>query len=280
MQIHWFPGHMNKALNEIAEKIKIVDVVIEVLDIRIPFSSINEEFEKFTQNKKHLYVFTKSDLADPEQTKLWKEKFIKEGKDFVVVDLLHSDVNKIINNKILFLAKEKHQKDIVRGMKPQPVKAMILGIPNVGKSSLINKLAKRKVAGVENRPGFTRGEQFIKVNNDFLLVDTPGILPMNYEDKNKAIKLALVGSIKEDILPIYDLTHKLFEILKEKYPNSLKNRYGIENIENIEELIKIIGQKRGFLSSNGIVDLEKTCHMIHKEFRDGLIGKFTLDWCE
>jgi len=277
-QIHWFPGHMNKALKEIESKIKLVDLVIELLDLRIPLSSYNEEFDKYIGNKKRLFVFTKQDLADPVQTKKWADKFSTEGKDFLFLDVIHGDVNNVLNKKIKALAEEKHNKDISRGMKPQPIRAMILGIPNVGKSSLINKIAKRKAAGVENRPGFTKGEQMIKVNNDFLLLDTPGVLPMNYENKQKAVNLALVGSIKEDILPLDDLANFLISFLREYYPYSLKERFDINEILDTQEILEKICKKRGFLTNCGVFDTDKALNVLLREFKDGKLGRFTLEW--
>lgn len=276
--IHWYPGHMKKATIKIEERIKSVDLVIELLDARAPISSINNDFEKIIGNKKRLLVFTKSDVADKEQTSKWQEYFLSQNKDVLLLDISRDNVSKILTDKIKVYGKDKHDKEIAKGMKPQPIRAMIVGIPNVGKSTLINKLSKRRAAGVENRPGFTRGEQFIKVNNDFLLVDTPGILPMNYEDKKKAANLALLGSIREEILPKYDLVTYLLNNLKAHYPNGLSSRYGIDNIGDIEETINMIGCKRGALKAKGEIDIEKVTSLILSEFRNGLIGKFTLEW--
>ena len=275
-QIHWFPGHMKKALNNISEKIKLVDVVIEILDARAPFSSINPDLEKTIKNKKRLAVISKADLSDPNQTKLWAEELKKEFDAFVILNLTDPKSTKILSNEVSKLGKEKHEKEIAKGMKPQPIKAMIIGIPNVGKSSLINRLANRKAAGVQNKPGYTRGEQFIKVNNDFILLDTPGVLPMNYNDKKTATNLALVGSVREDILPNEVLVKSLLIILREHYPNSLLERYGISTIGEDQEVLKQIATRRG-LKSGGDLDIEKAEITLLKDFKDGKLGLITLD---
>lgn len=277
-QIHWYPGHMNKALHEMEERIKSIDIVIEVFDARIPFSSINDEFESFTKNKKKIYIYNKSDLADESVNQKWKAYFDSINQDYLFTDAAHNDIASQLNKKIAFLAKDKHAKEISKGMKPQPVKVMIIGIPNVGKSSLINRLAKRKAAGVENKPGFTRGEQFVKVNNDYLLVDTPGILPASYEDKSKAANLALVGSIKEDILPTRDLVEILLKNLAKLYPNALKSRFDIDEINDVDSVLNAIAKKRGLLISGGALDIEKAISLLLKEFKEGKLGRFSLEW--
>mgnify|MGYP002622555046 CR=1 FL=1 len=276
--IHWYPGHMKKASIKIEERIKSIDLVVELLDIRAPISSINKDFEKMIGNKKRLFIFTKADLADESKSEEWKRYYKENNQDFICLDIIHDDAYKIITNKIKLYGKEKHEKEISKGMKPQPVRVLIVGIPNVGKSTLINKLCKRKAAGVENRPGLTRGEQFVKVNNDFLLVDTPGILPSNYEDKKIATNLAVIGAIRDEILPQYDLAIYLLNYFKSHYPQALSSRYDIKQINDPNEVIITIGKKRGMIKSAGEVDVEKTCALILKEFRDGKIGRFTLEW--
>lgn len=275
-QIHWFPGHMKKALNNITEKIKLVDVVIEILDARAPLSSMNPDLEQAIKHKKRLAVLSKADLADPEQTKLWSEELKKEFDAFVIANLTDPKSTKIISEQVSKLGEEKHQKEKAKGMKPQPIKAMIIGIPNVGKSSLINRVANRKAAGVQNKPGYTRGEQFIKVNNDFILLDTPGVLPMNYDDKKRATNIALLGSIREDILPNDILVKTLLYILREYYPLSLKEKYGIEEIKDDETVKQNIATRRGLLTM-GELDIEKAEIVLLKDFKDGKLGRITLD---
>lgn len=279
-QIHWFPGHMNKALTEVEKKIKLVDVVIELLDARAPLSSINENLEKIINNKKTLIVLTKDDLADPKQTKVWIEQLKKQYSQIITLNLKNSGSELILAKAVIALGKEKWEKQKAKGMKPQPIRAMILGVPNVGKSSLINRMAKRKAAGVQNKPGFTRGEQWIKVNQDFLLMDTPGILPMNYEDQQKATKLALIGSIREDILPNEVLVDYLLKFLKDKYPNALKERFEILEIKDKESVLHQIANKRKLLDSTGQDDLLRAEFLLLKEFKDGLLGKITLEHYE
>lgn len=276
-QIHWFPGHMKKALNEIEERIKIVDVVIELLDARAPLSSINDRLQQIAQGKKKLVVLTKPDLADPKQTELWKNKLAGQFDMLLVLDLTKGYAQNEIAKAVNKLGQFKHQKEIARGMKPQPIRAMILGIPNVGKSSLINRLAGRRAAGVQNKPGYTRGEQWIKVNKDFLLLDTPGVLPMNYEDHKKAANLALLGAIREDILPNHELVSILLNFLKEHYPLSLKDRFNIEEITTDEAVISSICDARKLVDANGNPDLDRAQMVLLKEFKDGLLGQITLE---
>ncbi|MCR5308900.1 MAG: ribosome biogenesis GTPase YlqF [Bacilli bacterium] len=276
-EIHWFPGHMKKALINVEEKIKLVDVIVELLDSRAPLSSLNDDLAKLIQNKKRVIVLSKTDLADIEQTKKWLEYFKKNNDLVIDLDLSKPNSGKIISNCVARVGKPIWDKQKAKGMKPQPIKTMIIGIPNVGKSSLINRFAKRSAAGVENKPGFTRGQQWIKVSNEFVLLDTPGILPMNYENKKKAMNLALLGSIREDILPIEDMCRDLLDFLKFHYPDSLKARFDIENIDNFEDAINGICERRKLLS-NGTYDLQRAYKLLLTEFKNGLLGQITLEW--
>ena len=279
-QIHWFPGHMSKALNEVENKVKLVDVIIELFDARAPMSSINENLEKLTTNKKKLIVLTKIDLADPEQTKKWLEELKKKYDSVIALDLKKNGAEAILSKAVVELGKDKWAKEMAKGMKPQPIRAMIIGIPNVGKSSLINRLAKRKAAGVQNKPGYTRGEQWIKVNKDFLLLDTPGILPMNYENPKKAANLALIGAIREEILPNERLGETLLAFLKERYPNSLMARFDVADITDRIAVLNQIAERRKIVNSVGENDLLRAESLLLKEFKDGLLGNITLEWYE
>lgn len=276
-QIHWFPGHMNKALNEVENKVKLVDVIIELLDARAPISSINENLEKLIQNKKKIIVLTKIDLADPEATKTWVEELKKKYDIILTLDLKNNSAESILSKAVISLGKDKWAKEMAKGMKPQPIRTMIIGIPNVGKSSLINRLAKRKAAGVQNKPGYTRGEQWIKVNKDFLLLDTPGILPMSYENQKKAANLALIGAIREDILPNEQLGELLLAYFRNQYPSALFERFAIETIEDRFKVLNQIAEKRKLVDSVGQNDLIRAEALLLKEFKDGLLGRITLE---
>ncbi len=276
-QIHWFPGHMNKALNEVENKVKLVDVIIELLDARAPISSINENLEKLIQNKKKIIVLTKIDLADPEATKMWVDELKKKYDCILTLDLKNNSAEAILSKAVISLGKDKWAKEMAKGMKPQPIRTMIIGIPNVGKSSLINRLAKRKAAGVQNKPGYTRGEQWIKVNKDFLLLDTPGILPMSYENQKKAANLALIGAIREEILPNEELGERLLEYFRNQYPSALNERFGISTIEDRIKVLNQIAEKRKLVDSVGQNDLVRAEALLLKEFKDGLLGRITLE---
>ena len=276
-EIHWFPGHMKKALINVEEKIKLVDVIVELLDSRAPLSSLNDDLAKLIQNKKRVIVLSKNDIADKEQTKKWVEYFKKDNDIVIDLNLSQQNSGKVIQNAVAKVGQSIWDKQKAKGMKPQPIKTMIIGIPNVGKSSLINRFAKRSAAGVENKPGFTRGQQWIKVSNEFVLLDTPGILPMNYENKKKAMNLALLGSIREDILPIEDMARALVDFLRTHYPTSLKTRFDVEDIGNFDEVISKICDRRKLLS-NGTNDLERAYKLLLTEFKNGLLGQITLEW--
>lgn len=276
-QIHWYPGHMKRAQIEVQDKLKIVDVIVELLDARIPLSSRNEVLFKMTKDKTRLVVLTKTDLADKDETNNWIKYFKNAGFSAIFADLnRQSDIKNIIK-AVEELGEKKNQKFIAKGMKPQPVRAMIIGIPNVGKSTLINKISGRHAASVQNKPGHTKSQQWIKVSNKFELLDTPGILPPSYEDHKIALNLALVGSINSEILPNEELAEAAFNFLKENYENELKKRFEYLNLnDGFEKCFENIAEKRGFLCKGG-KDIEKAYKVFLNELKNGLLGQITFE---
>ena len=276
-QIHWYPGHMKKAQIEVQERLKLVDVIVELLDARIPISSRNEVLYKMTKDKLRLVVLTKTDLADDKETLKWINSFEKQGFSALFADLNKpSDVKNIIK-AVEKLGENKNQKYIAKGMKPQPVRAMIIGIPNVGKSTLINKMSGRYAASVQNKPGHTKSQQWIKVSNQFELLDTPGILPPSYEDPKKAINLALVGSISAEILPNDELAKHAFNNIKEIYPDYLKTRFNYLDLsKDVDDCFREIAYKRGYLIKGG-QDIDKAYKAFLNEVKNGLLGKITFE---
>lgn len=276
--LHWFPGHMQKALREIEAKLKIVDVVIELADARAPlFSTRNPMLRQKIGNKITLLVLTKYDLADSKKVETAKEQLKQSYTDVLAGDLNDKAFVRQIKETVKRLGRPLHDKQAAKGIKPQPLKVMILGIPNVGKSTLINKLANRSAAKVENRPGLTRAQQYIRVDSDFILIDTPGVLPPNYDNKLAVINLSLLGSIRQEILPLHDLAKELATYLLSEYPTLLKVRYdmAIEEISAIEDVFMLIAKRRGLFDS-GVLNTDKAEVLLLNEFKNGLIGRISL----
>lgn len=279
--IQWFPGHMAKALREISERIKVVDIVIEICDARAPLSSINPELFNIIKNKPRIMILSKKDLADENITKSWLKYFEEKGYIALAMNLNKDNLDTIFNISKVCL-KEKIEKDKRRGLKPQPIRALVVGIPNVGKSTFINKLSKRKAANVGNMPGVTKAQQWIKIKNDFELLDTPGVLWPKFENQEIGTKLALIGTIKQDILDKSNLAYSLLNYLFNEHPEFLTNRYGIElvdefNDENEIILLERIGRKRGLLKAKGEVEINRVEEIILKEFKEGLMGRYSLE---
>lgn len=276
--IHWFPGHMQKALRDIENKLKVIDVVVELADSRAPlYSTRNPILAEKSKNKQKLLVLTKLDLADENRVKQAVEE-LKTIYDYVLAGNLNDrGFIRQIKAAVKMLGEPVHKKQATKLMKPQALKVMILGIPNVGKSTLINKLANRKAAGVENRPGLTRAQQFIKVDQDFILIDTPGVLPPNYENKTAVINLALLGSIRQEILPLHDMALFLADYLIAHYPQLLKARYDLsdEALSSPEAMYLQIAIRRGLLDS-GQVNTDKAETLLLNEFKNGVLGRVSL----
>ena len=288
--INWYPGHMAKTRRQIMEDLKLVDIVIELLDARIPMASRNPDIGEITKNKKRIIVLNKSDLADEKENIKWVSYFENQGIPAVLVD---SNTGKGINNFVKRIEKvmEKEQeKEIAKGRVGKKIKAMIIGIPNVGKSSFINRIAKKSTAEVGNKPGVTKKKQWIRINEKIELLDTPGVLWPKFESEDVALKLSFTGTIKEEVLERTEIAYKLVKYLLENEREKLCTRYGLTNeyIEeilnkdneenfNIYEIMLEIGRKRGCIISGGNVDDEKTSKIILDEFKNGKLGKITLE---
>lgn len=291
MNINWFPGHMAKTRRQITEDLKMIDVVIEILDARIPIASQNPDIRQITQNKKKVIVLNKCDLADEKDNQKWREYFIKKGCKAVLVDSNNGlGINEVIK-QVQEVMIDEMQKHADKGRKGRKIRAMIVGIPNVGKSSFINRITKKNSAQVGNRPGVTRQKQWVRIADNIELLDTPGVLWPKFESEDVGLKLAYTGSIKDDVIEIIEIGFNLLKYLIESYRPNVIQRYGITN-EKIEEILgqedleyneKIvmimdeIGKKRGALISGGNIDQEKVARIILDDFRSGKLGNITLE---
>ena len=288
--INWFPGHMAKTRKQITEDLKLVDVVIEILDARIPISSQNPEIQKIIQNKKKVIVLNKSDLSDENENRKWMEYFIKQGNRAVLVDSnTGKGINDVIKQIQLTMADEM-KKLSEKGRIGRKIRVMIVGIPNVGKSSFINRITKKNSAEVGNKPGVTKQKQWIRINEEIELMDTPGVLWPKLGSEEVALNLAYTGTIKDDILQITEIAYCLTNFLLKNYKDKLLNRYSLEenvinNIlgqeqdenQNIYEIMQLIGKRRGAIISGGNIDDDKTSKIILDDFRCGKIGKISLE---
>lgn len=278
MTIQWFPGHMAKARREVTEKLKLVDIVFELVDARIPVSSANPMLQEIIQQKQRLILLNKSDMADPDVTRQWISRFSEEGNKALAINSQSGrGLNEIIKAAEELL-REKRDRRKAKGLKPRAIRAMIIGIPNVGKSTLINRLAKKNIAKTGNTPGVTRGQQWIKVGKDLELLDTPGILWPKFEDQEIGYKLALTGAIKDSLLNMQDITVFALRFLEAHYPENMKKRYQLKEIpEDIVVLFDHIGKLRGCLTSGGEIDYEKTAETVIMDVRAQKLGNITFD---
>lgn len=278
-QLQWFPGHMKKAQRLIEDNLKLVDVVIELLDARIPFSSANPMLAEIIKTKPRMIALNKIDLADPGMTKKWLNYFKAQGIIAVGIDSAKGRGMKQLISAAEMLAKPKTEKFVAKGAKARAARCMILGIPNVGKSSLINRLAGAVKAKTADKPGVTRAKQWIKIGSNLDLLDTPGILWPKFEDKTVGLKLAFTGAINDDIYDREQVTALLLEVMRRDYAARLIERFKFkgELPESGLDLLEAIGRKRGCLVKGGLVDLEKAQNIVLNEFRAGKLGLVTLD---
>lgn len=275
--IQWYPGHMTKAKRQMQEDLKLIDLIIEIVDARLPMSSRNPDIDKMGANKSRLILLNKSDLADVRANKQWIEYFMEKGYYVLEIDSKNRVGINSINTVIKEACKEKIERDRKRGILNRPVRAMVCGIPNVGKSTFINAYAKKACTKTGNKPGVTKGKQWIRMSNVLELLDTPGILWPKFEDEKIGINLALVGSINDDILDIANLSIKLIEFLKNRYSDLLEERYSISCNDEIVAILEKIGRDRGCLKKGSEVDYDKAAALIIDDFRSGKIGKITLE---
>lgn len=280
MNVQWYPGHMTKAKRQMQEDLKLIDLIIELVDARVPLSSRNPDIDQLGQNKSRLILLNKADLADERQNEAWKEYFQSKGFHVVKVDSRNGAGMKTIQNVIQEACKEKIERDRRRGIKNRPIRAMVAGIPNVGKSTFINTFAGKACAKTGNRPGVTKGKQWIRLNKNVELLDTPGILWPKFEDQEVGIRLAFVGSIKDDILNMEELALKLIDYLKERYTGLLEKRYGISEAGNAVEILGDLAKARGCLKKGEELDYTKASGLLFDDFRGGKIGRITLEWAE
>ena len=278
MRIQWYPGHMAKAKRLLQEQIKAVDLIIEIRDARIPVSSTNQDLLQLTGDKPRIIVLNKSDLADSERLSEW-EKILKDQAFAVVrVNSLQRKGVKAVVAKCQEASKGMLEKRKKKGLLPRAVRAMVLGVPNVGKSSFINAMVKKGSAKTGNKPGVTRGNQWVRILKDIELMDTPGILWPRFEDEQTGEYLAFTGAISERIFDVEEAAHQLIDLLVREYPDTLKSFYGLEDEEGESYMIlSRIGEKRHFLDKKGEVQTERTALRMLHDFQEGKLGRFTLD---
>ena len=279
MNIQWYPGHMTKTRRMMEENLKLVDAVCELLDARIPISSRNPDIDAICGTKPRMVILNRIDLADPQMVKRWTEYFKGRGMAVIQTDCKSRKGINTFEPALRSLLQEKLRRYEEKGQVGRPLKVMIVGIPNVGKSTFINQVAGRKGAKAENRPGVTRGKQWVTVSPSLLLLDTPGILWPRFEDPQVGIRLAYTGAVKDDILDIEGLSCHLMQMLWQRYPDAIRERYKIEAPADADgyELLTAAGRKRGFLISGGEVDTERMARVLLEEYRSCKLGRFTLE---
>lgn len=273
MTIQWFPGHMAKARREVTEKLKLVDIIFELIDARLPLSSRNPMIDEVINQKPRLLILNKSDMADEQETRKWVDYFAQRGHKAVAINSLEGKGLQLVTKAAQEILKEKFERMKARGMKPRAIRAMIVGIPNVGKSTLINRLAKKNIAKTGNTPGVTKAQQWIKVGKELELLDTPGILWPKFEDQEVGYKLALTGAIKDTITNMEDLAVYGLRFLSIHYPKRMEERYGFEFLhEDLVETFDHIGKLRRVFGQGGEIDYDQVAQLIVRDIRGLQLG--------
>lgn len=277
MEFQWYPGHMTKAKRQMQEDIKLIDLVIEVIDARCPISSRNPDINTLAKDKLRLILMNKSDLAEKKATQQWMDYFENQGFYCVELDSRSRKNMKAVSATLDQVCAAKFERDRKRGIKNRPVRAMVVGIPNVGKSTFINSFAGKSVAKTGNKPGVTKGKQWIKLNKSVELLDTPGILWPKFEDKQVGLHLAFIGSINDAIIQTSELAQELVDFLKERYPGVLADRYQVDESGKNHEIISQLAANRSFLKKGGEYDYDKAAATLIDEYRSGSLGNITLE---
>ena len=280
MHFQWYPGHMTKVKRMMQENIKLIDLIIELLDARVPLSSRNPDIDELGKNKARLILLNKADLAEEKQNDAWMEYFKQKGFAVVKVNSKKGGGIKSIHGVIQEACKEKIERDRKRGILNRPVRAMVVGIPNVGKSTFINSLAGKACAKTGNKPGVTKGKQWIRLNKNVELLDTPGILWPKFEDQTVGLHLAFIGSIKDEILNTEELAAELITLLRNYYPGVFQDKYEIEEAEDPYQTLKSIAESRHCLLRGNELDTEKAAQLLMDDFRNGRLGRLTLERAE
>ena len=278
MNYQWYPGHMTKAKRQMQEDIKLIDLLIELVDARIPFSSRNPDIDKLGANKGRMVLLNKSDLADPKGNKAWIEYFKSQGITVLEINSRTGSGMKSIQNAVNEACREKRERDKKRGILNRPIRAMVVGIPNVGKSTFINSYAGRACTKTGNKPGVTKGKQWIRLGKGLELLDTPGILWPKFEDQEVGMRLAFIGSINDEILNEDELAMDLIKYLKDRYPLAIEKRFNIEENEDPIVTLANIAKARGCYKKGQEIDYSKAASVLVDEFRSGKLGKMTLEY--
>ena len=277
MDYQWYPGHMTKAMRQMKEDIKLIDLVIELLDARIPISGRNPDIDNLGKNKARLVLLNKSDLADEAQNNKWIQYFKDKGIIALKINSKNKQGIKDINNAVLTVCKEKIERDKRKGIKNRPVRAMVVGIPNVGKSTFINAYAGKNCAKTGNKPGVTKGKQWIRLGKNLELLDTPGVLWPKFDDQKIGLHLAFIGSMNDTNLDMAELAYQLIKEVSKTYPEAFLNRYGIVGDEDPLQVMYQVAEVRGCKLKGNKPDLDKTSSMIMDDFRSGKLGRITID---
>ncbi|MCD8323731.1 MAG: ribosome biogenesis GTPase YlqF [Clostridiales bacterium] len=277
MNFQWYPGHMTKAKRQMQEDIKLIDLVIELVDARLPLSSRNPDIDELGKNKARLILLNKADLADEKANRLWKTWFQEQGFFVVELDARRKNSMKLIRDTIMESCREKIERDRRRGIQNRPIRAMVVGIPNVGKSTFINTFAGKAVTRTGNKPGVTKGKQWIRLNKNVELLDTPGILWPKFDDQAVGMRLAFIGSMNDTLLNIDELSLELIRYLTEQYPGVLGERYQISEEAEAVSILEQIAQSRNCVRTGGETDYSKAAALLIEDFRSGRLGRITLE---